>query len=404
MLLAEDAADLAALEAFCVDNPDLEALEHQLAEFNVFEAAGLIRQEVKHSRFLGFLLDPRNPHGLGTVVLLKVLQSVVRNNVRDGHVVTQLELELMDLSDSVVSFELERVDVKVESLANKLTVIVENKIDSKQHSNQLERYLENEKRCRPDWRILPVVLSKYGDETDEAEKYYALSYGVVADIVTNLQAAHASVLAPDVAMALRHYERLLRRNIVSNASLDELCERIVAKHRRAIVKLAEYLGDPQNQAESYAREVLVRDHGFICDRNEKLGREKLLAPREWNDWMPEGSTRLWLVCAWVKEERKGLRLRLEIGPVRLDKPYDSEYRKRFVQAIQRHGSPFAMTGTPKDAFTRIYLKQLHTVRFGESDDIDSWEAEVRNNIARFVTTELPDISKALESIVHELGM
>jgi hypothetical protein len=50
---------LAALTAFCVNNAELEQLEAMLAEFNVFEAAGLTSQEIRHSRFLSFLLDPK---------------------------------------------------------------------------------------------------------------------------------------------------------------------------------------------------------------------------------------------------------------------------------------------------------------------------------------------------------
>jgi hypothetical protein len=54
---------LAALTAFCVDNPELDQLEAMLAEFNLFEAAGLTNQEIRHSRFLSFLLDPKGAQG-----------------------------------------------------------------------------------------------------------------------------------------------------------------------------------------------------------------------------------------------------------------------------------------------------------------------------------------------------
>ncbi|MDQ3237363.1 MAG: PD-(D/E)XK nuclease family protein [Actinomycetota bacterium] len=50
--------DLKALENFIVGNAELEKLEAMLDRFNIFEAVGLVRQEVKHSTFLAFLLDP----------------------------------------------------------------------------------------------------------------------------------------------------------------------------------------------------------------------------------------------------------------------------------------------------------------------------------------------------------
>jgi len=57
--------DIAALERFLIGNLDLERLETLLGQFNLFEAVGVTRQELRHSDFLGFLLDPRAAHGLG---------------------------------------------------------------------------------------------------------------------------------------------------------------------------------------------------------------------------------------------------------------------------------------------------------------------------------------------------
>jgi hypothetical protein len=51
--------DRQALEAFVVENDDLETLEGLLEQFNIFEALGVARQELRHSDFLAFLLDPR---------------------------------------------------------------------------------------------------------------------------------------------------------------------------------------------------------------------------------------------------------------------------------------------------------------------------------------------------------
>ncbi len=53
---------LKALEGFLVGNRDLERLEALLDRFNILEALGVVRQELRHSDFLRFLLDPRNPH------------------------------------------------------------------------------------------------------------------------------------------------------------------------------------------------------------------------------------------------------------------------------------------------------------------------------------------------------
>ena len=45
-----------------IDNPDLERLEALLDQFNLFEALGIVRQELRHSDLLAFLLDAQ--HGV----------------------------------------------------------------------------------------------------------------------------------------------------------------------------------------------------------------------------------------------------------------------------------------------------------------------------------------------------
>ena len=94
---AQTEKDRKALEAFVVGNEDLERLEALLDQFNIFEAVGVVRQELRHSDFLAFLLDPRANHGLGDVFAKKLLQRVL-TVVGDGSTpVTPIEVELWDL-------------------------------------------------------------------------------------------------------------------------------------------------------------------------------------------------------------------------------------------------------------------------------------------------------------------
>jgi PD-(D/E)XK nuclease superfamily len=44
---------------------DLAALLHRPQPFNILTVLGLGRQELRHSDLLAYLLDPRQPHGLG---------------------------------------------------------------------------------------------------------------------------------------------------------------------------------------------------------------------------------------------------------------------------------------------------------------------------------------------------
>ena len=57
------------LEKFIIENVELENLESLLAQFNIFESIGAVKQELRHSDFLSFLLDPSQNHGLGDLFL-----------------------------------------------------------------------------------------------------------------------------------------------------------------------------------------------------------------------------------------------------------------------------------------------------------------------------------------------
>jgi hypothetical protein len=69
--------DRKALEDFAVGNKDLERLAALLDRLNIFEAIGVVRQELRHSDFLAFLLDPRAHHGLADAFIERLLQRAV---------------------------------------------------------------------------------------------------------------------------------------------------------------------------------------------------------------------------------------------------------------------------------------------------------------------------------------
>lgn len=58
-----------ALEKFIIDNKNLEELEKKISRFNIFESVGMVRQEIKHSNFIQFLLSPSEKHRLGDIFL-----------------------------------------------------------------------------------------------------------------------------------------------------------------------------------------------------------------------------------------------------------------------------------------------------------------------------------------------
>ncbi len=63
----------AALRAL-VEDSDFRRLRKLLDRFNIFEAIGVVRQELRHSDLLAFFLDPKGSHGLGDAFVKRLLQ------------------------------------------------------------------------------------------------------------------------------------------------------------------------------------------------------------------------------------------------------------------------------------------------------------------------------------------
>ena len=108
---------------------------------NIFEAAGLDRQEIRHSNFLAFiLLRPYESHGLGDSFLKSLLRRALENAPEPP--IRPLKLVLADFSDALVTREWRGIDVLIESKANQLVWAIENKIDSTESEHQLRMYEE----------------------------------------------------------------------------------------------------------------------------------------------------------------------------------------------------------------------------------------------------------------------
>ena len=156
-----DDQERASLEAFVVDNQELEQLESLLAEFNIFEAVGAVQQELRHSDFLAFLLDPSNSHGLGDTFLKRLLKRVLIGFSNPP--LSAVEIDVADLHEAVVWREWRHIDILIHDPATKLVCAIENKVGSAEHSGQLHRYRETVLAEFPDHSKIFVYLTPEGD-------------------------------------------------------------------------------------------------------------------------------------------------------------------------------------------------------------------------------------------------
>lgn len=134
-----------------------------------------------------------------------------------------------------------------------MAVIIENKIGTREHSGQLNRYYETVEQQHPGYKIVGLYLMPAGDEPSH-EAYLPLSYGTICEDLDPLSQSQVSVQNPDLKVSITHYTDMLRSHIVGDSEIAKLAQQIYRKHQRAIDLIYEHRPDPQRAT----RDVLIR--------------------------------------------------------------------------------------------------------------------------------------------------
>lgn len=245
-------SDEEALQNFLLDIDCLDELLPWTKRFNLFDVLKISRMEIRHSNMLAWLLNPNENHGLGDAFLKAIVQIVVQND--DNGRYNVLETLLIDFYSFVVYREWKNIDILLVSDAEKFLIAIENKIDSHEHDDQLKKYRDTLATDYPNYRKMHLYLTPEGEEPSDADCWDALSYRDVVEALSDLR--EATELAPDVALVVENYLDVLRRDIVEDEKLIEICNKIYAKHKKALDLIFEHRIDGRTRLVDIVKTVL----------------------------------------------------------------------------------------------------------------------------------------------------
>lgn len=309
----------ALLERLILHNPDLKLLESKLSNFNIFEAVGMTRQEIRHSYFLAFLLNPLEAHYFGDLFLKQFLIKVLQN--LDAPPISAIAVDVANLEDAEVKREYKNIDVLIYSPGEKIVVAIENKIDSDEHDDQLNRYRRDIILPEfPDCRKFLIYLTKEGDKPQSRSPgWHAASYELVSQCIDELCDQHAAQINDEVRSLMTHYSNLIKRHIMSDSEIVQLCRKIYKQHRQALDLIYEHRPDFQSEISDFLQQLIEKDqvHNIVKDDSGK--KMIRFAPRKW-----DGLTFQKICQGWTSSERillfqfwnvqECLNLDLYIGP------------------------------------------------------------------------------------------
>ena len=387
------------LEALVIDNPQLSQLETLIAEFNIFEAMGVVRQELRHSDFLAFMLNPAEKHGLDDLFLKRFLIRVLSD--ADEPLISPIQINVTSLSNSIVERETQNIDILIYDTISGLVCIVENKIFSGEHNNQLDRYLQAVQRRFPSVKtIIPVFMTPDGTPpAGDNSPYIPFSYAQVADIMEQVRQAQKSMLGADVNTMIRHYVTMLRRHVVTDSDIAELCRQIYRSHKAAIDLIIEHMPDLRQELADYLLTLVSSEPTFVPIRASKSNVRFIL--QDWHNipefnmgvgWPNSQSTLAFEFSSRVNQ----LTFYLELGPVERGSEFIRE--AIFVYANANRDIFRGCRPQLSEKWTLLYKMSLLRAKDYEDASLEDLAEIIEPKWNRFVQDVLPELHSHLTQI------
>lgn len=363
-------------------------------QFNIFDAVGMASQEIRHSTFLAFLLSPREAHGLGDIFLRAFLQALFVGS--DGDLTMA---GCWFLNDARVDREWNHIDILVRLPKEQVALVIENKVWSGEHSDQLNRYYQIVKTHHPGWRIVPVYLTPGGSMPSD-DRYKALRYSTIIEIIERLLLISGSLNSnPDSQVLLRHYVQLIRKNIVGDSELEKLCQKVYLENREAIDLILKYRPDTQNDLRGLLEELVTETQEVFALMPTKKQVESnfkkycVFLPNVWDELVPQtasGSDN-WTdrICNFVI-----VNLPAEMHILLQLRPGSEEDRQRFYGIAQSAG--LIPAGLRMKSYPELRRWDLLTPADYRTTTPSALHEIVRAGWSNFVSEELPRITEIFQ--------
>jgi len=257
------------LEGFIFNNKELEKLESIEDKFNIFSSLGIINQEVRHSNFLAWLLNPNETHNLADYFTTRFLKLAVYNDSNEIPDLNLIDIDTLNLSKINVYREWNNIDVLLVDDDQNLVCVIENKVDSKEHSNQLTKYRNVIESNYPDYRKIYIYLTVYGEEPESEKKYISISYKEVSQLIESLLERKESQMNDEISMFIRHYNEMVKRYIMEESEVQELCEQLYKKHKKALDLIFKHKPDIYSDIKDMLEEIIDANENLVKDHCSK---------------------------------------------------------------------------------------------------------------------------------------
>lgn len=202
-------------------------------------------------------------------IIRKFLQHVIADNVceiNDDNITDVIDISLMDFSSFTVKTEYRNIDILLVSERERTVIVIENKIYAGERTDgsdggQLKKYSDIIACEYSGYRKMFVFLTREGDAPSDFRNWYSADYSMIADIAEQVLSEYENIQT-DVKIIVLHYVKTLRRNLIVDKRLQEICKEIYNKHREALDLI--YDNRPDNVSEiAETASALIVENGSV---------------------------------------------------------------------------------------------------------------------------------------------
>ena len=255
-----------------------------VGQFNIFRVLGDVSRELRHSNILSWLLTPRESHGLQDRFLKQYLMLVSRDT--EAEFLDPIAIDSANITACEILREWHNIDLLIDvTLKDESWLfVIENKVKSKQGSDQLKKYrtiIEN----HPDAAKYAahkqhfILLSKDGEEPDDAA-YVKSTYSQVYNALTYAFNEHYNVTGIEPSVLIKHYLRLLEETVMEESEIKSLAQKIYQEHKLAIDTIIDNIPVPHHAISHVIQEKIQAHPDFVLlSSNRSYVR---FLPKQWN--------------------------------------------------------------------------------------------------------------------------
>ena len=275
-------------------------------ELNFFEAAGLTTQEVKHSAFFAWLLNPMQTHNKGNLFLSDFLQALYdytcdnENEIPSNAeilstIITSDELkDFANADDIIVETEKvidnpeSRIDIILKSEKTKTVLVIENKVFTSTHDDQLRRYCEEVAKLEINGCLkkIYVYLTPFGEVPKDIDGNYQNNWCIIdyGTIIGLLKSRISKLQNTKLKCFIEDYISMVDNRILhNNPTIRELCKKIRREHSDALEILLNYADNVDMAYKYIATQWLPHNISDISEMTYN-GRKLVFVTKSINDY------------------------------------------------------------------------------------------------------------------------